>query len=356
MPRSSESPENICLFRLSALGDVCHCVAMVRAIQRRWPAARITWVIGKFEHQLVSSLPGIDFIPFNKRSGLRGLLQFRRQLRARSFDVLLLAQVSARANLMSLKIKARRRIGFDKARSREGHGWVINEHIDAVPFQHQAQALLEFAKALDADCKSLDRRLPVAESARAFAVQHQPREKYAVLISPASSHSQRNWHADGYARVADHIQEHCERPVILVGGPSVQERQLGEAIEASMQTTPVNLIGKDTLSELLAMLERAACLITPDSGPAHLAASFGTPVVGLYAATWARRSGPLGSLEHCVDEYPTAARQFLNTEPEKLRWGRRIERQGVMDLIEIDQVIAKVSQLLEARPSIETTS
>ncbi len=346
MPHSPESPQRICLFRLSALGDVCNCVPMVRAIQTRWPSARITWIIGALEHRLVSSLPGVEFIPFDKRSGMAGLLEFRHQLRARSFDILLLAQVSARANLMSRWVRARRRIGFDQERSREGHGWAINERIDAVPFQHQALAFLEFARALDADCDRVDRRLPVSDSARDFAVQHQPVAKTTVLISPASSHPTRNWHARGYARVADHIQKNCARPVILVGGPSPKERQLGDAIVECMQTSPTDLIGKDTLPELLAMLDRAACLITPDSGPAHFAAALGTPVVGLYAATWARRSGPLGSLEHCVDEYPTAARRLMNTEPERLRWGRRIERPGVMDLISVDQVISRLSTLL----------
>ena len=347
MPSSSQPPHSICLFRLSALGDVCNCVPMVRALQRRWPLARISWVIGAVEHRLVSTLPGVEFIPYDKRSGLSGLLEFRRLLNGRRFDVLLLAQVSARANLMSRWISATRRIGFDPARSREGHGWVVNERINPTPFQHQALAFLEFAKALDADCDSLDRRLPIPDAAMAFAEKYQPMRKMAVVISPASSHSGRNWNAQGYAQVADHIQQHLQRPIILVGGPSAKERELGDAIISNMDTLPLDLIGRDTLPELLAMLDRAACLITPDSGPAHFAASLGTPVVGLYAATWACRSGPLGSLEHCVDRYPTAARRFLNSEPEALRWGRRIEREGVMDLISVDQVLEKVSIVLE---------
>jgi heptosyltransferase I len=348
MPKSAAPPQSICLFRLSALGDVCNCVPMVRALQQRWPQARITWIIGAMELRLVSSLPGVEFIPYDKRSGLRGLQALRRVLRARSFDVLLLAQVSIRANLMSRWVRAGRRIGFDRARSREGHGWVINERIDEAPFQHQALAFLEFARVLDASPDGIDRRLPVPASARPFAARHQPVEKHAVLISPASSHSQRNWHAKGYAEVADHIQRTYRRPVILVGGPGAKERQLGDAIAGAMATRPIDLIGQDTLPELLAMIDRAACLITPDSGPAHFAASLGTPVIGLYAATWSRRSGPLGSLGHCVDEFPTAARQLMHKEPEQLRWGRRIERPGVMDMIGVDQVLEKVRGVLGA--------
>ncbi|MEN1728380.1 MAG: glycosyltransferase family 9 protein [Pseudomonadota bacterium] len=346
MPPDNDSPKRICLFRLSALGDVCNCVPLVRAIQRRWPEAQLTWIIGAFEHRLVAELPGVEFIPYKKRSGWTGLHALRKTLKSQDFDVLLHAQVSARANLLARWVKARRRIGFDRQRSREGHGWVINERIAAVPFQHQALAFLEFARALDADVESIDRRLPIPESARAFAERHQPEAKQAVLISPASSHKGRNWQAQRYAEVADQIIDDYHRPVILVGGPSELERELGEAIAAIMRNTPINLIAQDTIPELLAMLDRAACLITPDSGPAHFAAALGTPVVGLYAATWARRSGPLGSLDHCVDKFPEAARQFLGAEAEDVRWGRRIEEPGVMDLITPNAVMEKVRGVL----------
>ena len=348
MSKPFPPPQRICLFRLSALGDVCNCVPLVRALQRRWPEASITWVIGALEHGLVAALPGVEFIRYDKRSGLRGLLEIRRKLRRRSFDVLLLAQVSARANLMSRWIRAKRRIGFDSERSREGHGLAINERIAAVRRQHQALAFLEFARVLEAEPRPVDRRLPIPDEARAFARQHQPEAKRAVLISPASSHPRRNWHAAGYAAIADHLLGQQKRPVILVGGPSEGERDLGAAIRDRMRGTPVDLIGQDTLPQLLAMIDRAACLITPDSGPAHFGASLGTPVVGLYAATWARRSGPLGSLHHCVDHYPAAARRFLNSEAENLRWGRRIERPGVMDLITVDEVIERTDLALQA--------
>jgi heptosyltransferase I len=71
----------------------------------------------------------------------------------------------------------------------------------------------------------------------------------------------------------------------------------------------------------------------------------GTPVIGLYAATWSRRSGPYRSLELCVDRFPEAARKFRQREPEELRWGTRIEVPGVMDLVTVDAVIEKLESL-----------
>ena len=343
---NDNGPASICLLRLSALGDVCNCVPLVRAIQQAWPQSSITWIIGKLEQRLIEDLPDVEFIVFDKKTGWGGVRRLRRQLRRRHFDLLLLAQVSLRANLLSRLVRARRRVGFDHQRAREGHGLVINERIKAVPFQHQADAFLEFARHLGLDTANAARGLPIPEAAREFAQLHQPESGKAVLISPASSHPERNWHTQGYAEVADWVIRETGRPVILIGGPSTAEREQGEAICSLMQEQPKNLIGKDTLKQALAMIERCACLVTPDSGPAHFGAALGIPVIGLYAATWSRRSGPLGSLDHCVDRFDQAARKFTGKPAEQVRWGKRLEYPGVMDLIETDQVIKRLRDIL----------
>lgn len=343
-----DAPRSICLLRLSALGDVCHCIALLRALQRAFPDAHLTWIIGKTEHRLVRDLPGVEFVVFDKRAGRVGIRDLKRGLRRRRFDVLLHAQVSTRANLLALRVRARRRIGFDRARAREGHSWVVNERIRAVPMQHQAEAILEFARALGADTDGIDRAPPITDADRAFAREHQPEPRHAVLISPCSSHPARNWSPAGYAAVADWVIETTGRPVILVGGPSSAEHEAATAIEGLMRRSPVNLVGRDTLGQALAMLQRAACLVAPDSGPVHFAAALGTPVVGLYASTWSRRSGPLGSLAHCVDRFAEAARRFHGCEPEQLRWGKRIEEPGVMDLVEPGAVIDKLAVVLDS--------
>ncbi|MBY6205107.1 glycosyltransferase family 9 protein [Halomonas denitrificans] len=345
-PAPGDPPRSIALLRLSALGDVCHCIALVRTLGRAFPDASITWIIGKAEHRLVDGLDGVDFVVLDKTAGRAGRKALRRALRGRRFDVLLLAQVSARANWLSLSVRAKRRVGFDRARSREGHGLVINERIRAVPFQHQALAMLEFARVLGADPEGIDRAPPIDDTDREFARTHQPDPGRAVLISPCSSHPQRNWSADRYAAIADHVIERHGRPVILVGGPSAIERTMADGIKAWAKRPLVDLVGQDTLGQALAMMERAACLVAPDSGPAHFAAALGTPVVGLYAATWSKRTGPLGSLEHCVDRFPEAARQFLGKAPEDVRWGKRIERDGVMDLVTVDDVVERIDALL----------
>jgi heptosyltransferase I len=138
--------------------------------------------------------------------------------------------------------------------------------------------------------------------------------------------------------------------VILAGGPSELERRTGEAIERGCAVSLVNQIGKDTLPELLALIARSSVLVSPDSGPVHMATMVGTPVIGLYAATNPARSGPYLSGRWCVNAYPEAARRFRGCEPEALPWNHKIEVPGVMDLIHPGQVTARLDELLGSRP------
>jgi heptosyltransferase I len=256
--------------------------------------------------------------------------------------VLLHMQVAARANLLSRLVRAPVRLGWDRARSRDFHHWFSNCRVAAVPFQHQAQGFLEFARALGIEVTEPRWDLPVAAEARAWAAQHLPGEQPTLLISPCSSHELRNWRADYYAAVADHAARRLGMRVVLSGGPSERERATAALIEKSMREPSMNLVGKDTLEQSKALLRRASLVLTPDAGPAHIASALGTPVLGVYAATWSRRSGPYNSLDLCVDRYEEAARKFRGKDAAELRWGHRIEEPGVMDLVHPADVIERL--------------
>lgn len=349
MSLTDSAPHNICILRLSAIGDVAHVVPVVRAIQKQLPETKITWVCGKMEHKVLADIEGVRFVVLDKKSGLRAFRALRRDLRGERFDALLHMQVAARANLVSICIKAKERLGWDKARSRDLHQCFINRRVESAAQQHQVQGFLSFARALGLQADEPQWDLPVSPASRGFAEQVLPGGQSTLMISPCSSHEFRNWSADRYAAVADYAINKLDMRVALAGGRSEFEMSMGVAIEQSMSNEAVNLIGKDTLPQSLALLQRADVVMSPDSGPAHLANALGTPVIGLYACTWSRRSGPYNSLDLCVDKFPDAARQFLRKGPEDLRWGTRIEQKGVMDLIQVEEVIERLELAVESR-------
>ena len=335
---------SICILRLSALGDVSHVVPVVRAIQKQAPDIEITWVCGKLEHQILSDIEGVRFVVFDKKAGIRAYRDLRRELAGQQFDYLLHMQVAMRANIASTCIKATSKLGWDKDRSRDLHQWFVGGGVVAVPQQHQVQGFLSFARALDLNADEPTWDLPVSEASKEFAAQVLPGDQRTLLISPSSSHPLRNWSAEGYAAVADYAIDKLGMRVALAGGPSELELSTGAAIEERMTREAVNLIGKDTLPQSLALLQRADIVVSPDAGPTHLANALGTPVIGLHACTWSKRSGPYNSLDLCVDKFPDAARKFRGKEPHELRWGTRIEQPGVMDLIKVDDVVEKLEQ------------
>ena len=345
----TEPPRSVCLLRLSAIGDTSHVVPIVRTLQHAWPETQLTWIIGKSEARLLSLLDGVEFITVDKRAGLGARHALRSQLGGRRFDVLLHLQLSFRASLVARQIPADIKLGFDRARARELQWLFTNARIAARSREHVLDSFFGFTAALGIRERIVRWDIPLPPSATAYGERLIPDSQPTLIISPCSSHRFRNWRAERYAAVADYAAKRHGMRVILAGGPSTLEIDTGAAIERAAQTKIVNQIGRDTLPELLGLLSRATALLSPDSGPAHMATMVNTPVLGLYAATNPARSGPYASRLWCVDAYAEAARRFLHSTPEKLPWTQKIEKRGVMDLIDVAQVTARLDELLRWR-------
>ncbi len=342
----NKPPATVCLLRLSAIGDTCHVVPLLRILQDAWPGTRYTWVIGKAEAKLMRLIPEVEFITVDKRTGFGALSELRATMRDRQFDLLLHLQLALRASLVASCIPARLKLGFDRARARELQWLFTNARIAPREREHVLDSFLGFAAAAGAPTRPLRWNLPLPTDALAYAEQLIPDATPTLVISPCSSHRLRNWSIAGYAAVAEHaVRKHGMR-VILAGGPSDLERDTGAAIARVVSAPIVNQIGQDTLPQLLALLARATALVSPDSGPAHMATMVGTPVIGLYAATNPARSGPYLSQRWCVDRYGAAAERFLGKPAAALAWTRKIEVPGVMDLITAESVCAKLDELL----------
>jgi len=330
----------LCLLRLSALGDVTHVVPLVRTLQAARPDTPIHWIIDKAGHKLLDGLPGVTFHAYDKKSGMAGVKELRRQLPPGRFEALLQMQVAFRANLLSAFIPAERRIGYDRSRSKDLHGLFINERIPDRPGIHVLDAIGSFCEPLGLRQTEVSWDLAVPQSAYEWAAaQWQDDGRPVLMISPCSSHVLRNWYADRYAAVANHASARGWQ-VVLCGGRSELERSMADAIQAQLHTPALDLVGKDTLKQLPALLARANLVMTPDSGPMHIANAMGAKVLGLHAASNPNRSGPYSDRRYCVDRYDDAARKYLAKQAADLKWGTKIEFDDVMELITVEDGIA----------------
>ncbi len=343
-------PRSVAVLRLSAIGDICHTLPVIRTLQRAWPQARFTWIIGRAEAALAGGIEDIEFLVLDKRAGAGGSAALRRALRARQFDLLLHMQFAWRASMIARRIRAPVKLGYDRERALDLQ-WLFTTHrIAPAAREHVMDGLFGFARHLGVQERDYRWDIPVPAGARERAARVIPEGSRTLIVSPCSSHAARNWRPEYYAQVADYAVRNLGLRVVLCGGSSALERHMGEQIVRLMREPSLNLIGTDTLIELYATLARAWALLTPDSGPAHMATAVGTPVVGLYACTSAARSGPYFSREWCVDRFDAAARKYLGRSAAELPWRTKIERPGVMDLIRPEDAIERLTALLAAHP------
>lgn len=341
-------PQNakICILRLSAIGDVCHAAAMVNRIRCARPDIQITWIIGKIEYQLLNGMEGVEFIPYDKKTGRKGMQAIRQQLKAQRFDVLCVMQIALRANLLSRAVRAKVRLGFDKDRSKEGHGLFINKRIAKQQHPHVLEGFMAFADAMGIDpVEAPAWQLPLSEQDLVPGQQLQQTYGRFAVICPAASKAERNWQAEGYAAAAKHLAEKG-LPVLLCGGPGPLDREIGDQIVAAGAPIARDLIGKTTLKELAGVLAQATLVIAPDTGPAHMATAVGTEVIGLYAHSNPRRTGPYNNLADVVSVYDDCIAQQCGKPWQSLPWGRRAKGDTLMAMISTGQVTTAIDKVL----------
>lgn len=347
MIKFSQPPISICIFRLSAIGDVTHILPVIHTLKKVWPKCKITWVIGKLEYQLVKKMPGVEFIQFDKSKGWVAYRDLRQQLKNQSFDVLLMMQAALRASIASLFISAQYKLGFDRSRAIDYQWLFSNQTIEGENRVHVLDTFFQFLDALGIDQKTYCWDLPIDDADLVYAEQVSQSIPY-VIINPCSSarkNNWRNWSSNRYAEICDYLGDKAIQ-VLITGGPSETEKAFCLSVVDQCHSSPKNLAGNTSLGQLLALLKNAKFLIAPDTGPAHMATIVDTPVLGLYASSNPARTGPYKSQSVLINQYPTALQQFKQKSVNNATWGERIRDPQVMDLISVDEVKQTIDSLL----------
>lgn len=334
--------KSICVVRLSALGDVLMLVPLIRTLQANLPEAKITWVVSPPAYDLVAGMDGIEFVVINKPNSLADYWQFKKKLKGQRFDVLLAPQASFRANLLYPLISAKRKIGYDRIRAKDGHGWFINESIEPGS-EHTLDGFLKFAKALGFEKMDIRWDLPIATADYDWAREHLPSEGQILLVNPAASKPERSWPVERYIAMIKEAQKRWQVQVVLTGGPGDYDRSLADQI--LHEVSCVDLVGKTKPRQLLAVIKQADALVCPDTGPSHMASAVGTPVVALHAVTSAEVSGSYLFRHLAVDCYPEAVKTVLNKTEETNLWGTHAHGEDTMKLVQLDAVMAKLEPL-----------
>ena len=329
---------DVAIIMLSAIGDTVHVLPLLNALKRAAPEVRIAWVIQPLAHRLVYNHPAVDdFIVFRRRRGIgvvREFLTAAKELRQRRFDLAIDLQVYLKAGLLTAVAPAPVKLGFDRARARDLNWLFTTERITAHEPQHVQDQYFEFLDHLGIHEHPAEWGLVITEEEREAQQQFfEGLDRPACAVVVGTSKHKKNWSVERYARLLEVVESDFGYRVVLVGGPSRVELDAAAEVMRLTRASLLNELGDD-LRRLVYLLDGSAVLISPDTGPLHIARALEVPVVGLYGYTNPKRTGPYGRYRDLVvDGYARYPGEDYPVSMER--------RAGGMSRITVDMVVQK---------------
>jgi heptosyltransferase I len=282
----------VAIVLLSAIGDVVHALPLLASLKAAAPRARFEWIAQSVPAEIARRHPAVDRVWLLERGrGWRAFRDLRRALRAERFDLAIDLQVYFKASLVTGFVNARRKIGFDRARARELNWLATGERIPSRPPGHVADQYLEFADYLGA-ARRYEWALPLSEEERrAQAAFYRETAAPLAALVVGTSKREKEWPVKRWARLAEALHLDHGYEVAIVGGDAPAERTRASAI-ARLACVPLRDERRDDLRRLVWILDGAALVVSPDTGPYHLAVALNVPSIGLYGYTDPARVGP----------------------------------------------------------------
>lgn len=333
---SGTAGRRICIVMMSAIGDAVHVLPVVTALKRHEPSSRITWILQPGPASLVRGHPDVDeILVFEKALGWRGLLDLRRQLAARQFDLVIDLQVYFKAGLVTLFAPAPVKLGFDRARARDLNWLFTNRQIPPHEPQHVQDQYLEFLTALGMQAEPLEWKLGPWPSEtewreKLLATLARP---YATLVIGAT-HAEKEWLPERWAEVAAALRSDYGLEPVLAGGRSARELETARLIDAAGASAHSTL--GVPLRELVTILDESELVISLDTAPLHMSVALDRPVISLMGYNNPKRVGPYRRYQDLiVDAYGDPGEDYrISLEH---RYGRmaRITVRDVLDKVQL---------------------
>ncbi len=326
---------HVCVVLLSGLGDVIHGLPVVNALKRADPSTRITWVVEPMSAPVLEPHPAVDeVVVFEKRRGLRGVMELREKMSRMRPQVTLNFNIYFKSVFPTLFSGAPRRVGFDRDRARDLTWLFANERLPG-PRRHTQDMFLELLAPLGVHPEPLEWRLePTAAEREEQGAFYAGFQRPVVAVVPTSAHRAKDWIPERWASLVDILHRDFGFDSMLLGGPSERERRVAAEIHGAAQAKPVLAMG-DGIRPLLWRIHGADLVIAPDTGPLHMARAMSVPVVGLYGHTNPWRVGPYRKYEDLwVDRY--------NEEGAPPDPSLAAPKSGRMEQITVEDVVRRV--------------
>ncbi|MEE9286490.1 MAG: glycosyltransferase family 9 protein [Gammaproteobacteria bacterium] len=325
MPEPIDRYHNVAIIMMSALGDAVHVLPVVTALKRAAPDMSITWVIQRAGYQLACNHPAVDeFILFRRSRGVRIISEFlktSRALRKRDFDLIIALQVYFKAGILTAAARSPVKLGFDRPRARD-FNWLITTHrIPARMPQHVQDQYFEFLAYLNVDPKPVEWGIVITQEEREAQRRFFARlDRPVCAVVVATSQPEKNWSTARYARLLEIIEGDFGYQTMLIGGISPLETAAADEIMHLTSAKPLNMLC-DPLREMLYLIDGSDAVVSPDTGPLHIARALEVPVIGLYGYTNPKRTGPYRKYQDLIvdgyarfpgEDYPVSIKHRLD--------------------------------------------
>lgn len=328
----TERGERYLVVRLTALGDILHTVPAVAALRASHRGARIDWVVDQKWAPVLEGSPALnEVIPFDRRSVV-GTLACMSRLRRNAYTCAIDFQGLYKSSVLAILSGAPRRIGFDRDWAREGGAALLYTESVRPAGRHVAElnySLAEQAGAVRPTAPEYPLRVPAGGAASIRARLAELGIGDYIVIGPGASWRAKCWPPEKYGELCREFTKKSDLRVVVVYGPG-EESIADQVCAAAAPVPPVKI--RTTVEELMGLLAHAKCMVAADSGPLHLAAALGTPVVGLYGPTDPARNGP----------FVPGAVILTEARPEEISYKRRMVYSPAMLRITVEQVLQAI--------------
>lgn len=312
-----EKPDSILIVKLSAIGDVVHTLPFLEVLRKNYPDARIDWVVEEEAGQIIMGHPMLDHIlvsrrktwqkkltkPRQRTAALKEMIRFIRKLRSHKYDLVVDLHGLFKSGILTGLSKGKRKIGFTGGK--EGSSLFLSERPYYVNYnEHALDRYLKTIDYLGCTLYPWKGDIPVGGSDREaienFILKNRLRKDRIVAINPMARWKTKLWEPERFSLLADRVQQDLNGKVVFTG--SDQDRVVIDEIVKMMKTTPLDLTGRTSLKALAYLYSKCFLLITTDTGPMHMAAAMGCPVVALFGPTAPWRTGPYGKGHRVIRE------------------------------------------------------
>ena len=281
------------IIRLGSLGDVIHGIPAAAALRRRYPQARVDWLVDPRYTQLLDLVECVDHaIPCDPRDLIRGRAdawRTLRRLRAERYDAVIDIQGLLKSAVLSRLVSARRTIGFPGAHLREPVARLFySDTPDPGDAAHVIDKNLALLAPLDVRDRSVHFPITIPRTEAVARAAEQAGGPY-VLLNPGAAWPNKRWPTDSFGAVAACIRRDFGLRSIVMWGPD--ERPLADAV-VSMSDGAALPAPDTTITDIVGIARGARLIVSGDTGPVHIAGAVGTPIVALFGPTFPERNGP----------------------------------------------------------------